>query len=80
MAWGEAIEHMLKENIALFILLGKEHKKPAENPLLLDFREYKMSFSKQLTIKRERDLIDTFAFLFILFNESDKVIAIYIKK
>ena len=80
MAWGRVTEQVLRENIALLELLGKEHKKPAANLLAPDFRERNSSFSRQLTIERERDLIDTFAFLSASSGDPDQVIAVCIEE
>lgn len=80
MARDRATEQVLRENIALLGLLGKEHKLPAEYQIPPDFRGCQTSFPRQLTMERERDLVDTLAFIAASSHDSDKVIAVCVEE
>lgn len=78
--WGRISLQRLNENIVLLWLLGEEPEKPAENSMPLHFREELMSPSRQLTIERERDLVETFAFLSASSDDPGKVIAVCVEE
>lgn len=78
--WGTVSHQRLKENITLLWLLGREPGEPAENHIPQRLREETLSFSRRLTIERERDLVDTLAFISASSEGPEDVIAVCVEE
>ncbi|KAF6227104.1 hypothetical protein HO133_008545 [Letharia lupina] len=74
--WGDVSRKELTENITLLWLLNEEPEQPAENPLPQHLLKEAGSASRQLTIERERDLVDSLAFLSASSDDPRKVMAV----
>lgn len=74
--WGDVSRKELTENITLLWLLNEEPEQPAENPLPQHLVKEAGSASRQLTIERERDLVDSLAFLSAWSDDPRKVMAV----
>lgn len=78
--WGTVSHQRLKENITLLWSLGREPGEPAENHIPQRFREKSSSFSRRLTFERERDLVDTIAFISASSEDPEDVIAVCVEE
>jgi hypothetical protein len=78
--WGGVSRKILKENITLLWLLNEEPEKPAENSLPQHLLKDTESPSRQLTIERERDLVDNLAFLSASSDDPRKVMAVCVEE
>ncbi len=66
----------LRENICLLGMLVREPQPPQENYLLWSRTEQK----RQLTIDRERELVDTLAFVTASSDQAKKVVAVCVEE
>ena len=80
LSWGGVSRKMLMENITLLWLLNQEPERPAENTLPQHLLEETESTSRQLTIERERDLVDNLAFLSASSDDPGKVMAVCVEE
>lgn len=78
--WGGVSRKILKENTTLLWLLNEEPEKPAENSLPQHLLKDTESPSRQLTIERERDLVDNLAFLSASSDDPRKVMAVCVEE
>lgn len=74
--WGGVSRKVLAENITLLGLLNREPEKPMENPLPPHLLTETESTSRQLSIERERDLVDSLAFLSAWSDDPEKVMPV----
>lgn len=79
LAWGRVSGQRLRENVTLLWLLGQEPEKPAESPIPQGVWEDASSW-RQLTVERERDLVDTLAFFSASSDDPEKVIAVCVEE
>lgn len=78
--WGGVSRKVLAENITLLGLLNREPEKPMENPLPPHLLTETESTSRQLSIERERDLVDSLAFLSAWSDDPEKVMAVCVEE
>ena len=78
--WGGVSYKVLAENITLLGLLDREPEKPTENPLPPHPLTETELTPRQLSIERERDLVDNLAFLSAWSDDPRKVMAVCVEE
>ena len=78
--WSSISCATLRENITLLWMLDKEPERPMHNQLPQHLLSGSEQSFRQLTIKRERDIVDDLAFLSASSEDSTKVIALCIEE
>ena len=70
----------IKENIALLRMLVTEPERPVENPAPHNLAERNYADLRQLSFRRERDLVDDLAFLSASSEDPEKVMAVCVEE